>query len=109
LIYIFYFYDVDDEVEFSNIKVANFPNPVVTQTTIAFSSPKPIRYSSVTIYNVKGQLVKTLETLNENSPTERYAVWDGTDMNGKNVRNGIYFYKIEVDGASQVEKMMLAR
>lgn len=105
----FYFYDVDDEVEFSNIIATNFPNPVVTQTTIAFSSHKPIKFSSVTIYNAKGQLVKTLETLNENSPTERYTVWDGTDMNGKNVSNGIYFYKVVIDGAMQVQKMMLSR
>lgn len=105
----FYFYDVDDEVEFSNIIATNFPNPVVTQTTIAFSSPKPIMYSSVTIYNAKGQYVKTLESQNGISPTDRYAFWDGTDMNGKNVNSGIYLYKVDIDGVMQVQKMMLSR
>ena len=105
----FYFYDVDDDVEFSNIKVTNFPNPVVTQTNISFSSTKPIRYSSVTIYNAKGQYVKTLESQNGITPTEGYAVWDGTDMNGKNVRNGIYFYKVDIDESLQINKMLLTR
>ena len=100
----------DVDIVHSNISdTSNTPNPFSLRTQISFSSKKPIRNSSVTIYNVRGQLVNILETLNENSPTEGYAIWDGTDMHGKNVSNGIYFYKVEINDATKIQKMMLSR
>ncbi len=105
----FYFWDVEEEPGFPNIKTVNFPNPFNSYTTISFSSKKPIHAPSVTIYNARGQLINILESQNGNSPTEGFAVWDGTDLHGNNASNGIYFYKVNIDGSSQINKMLLSR
>lgn len=87
----------------------NTPNPFSTNTCISFSSSKPLYEASVKIYNAKGQLVTTLETCEGDSPTEGYATWNGKDLNGNDVANGIYFYKVTLPEVSHVGKMLLAK
>ena len=98
------------EQEYSELfYISNTPNPFSTNTYISFSSSKPLHEASVKIYNAKGQFVTTLETHEGDSPTEGYATWNGKDLNGKDVSNGIYLYKVEIDGSAKVQKMMLTR
>ncbi|MCD6328877.1 MAG: T9SS type A sorting domain-containing protein [Candidatus Cloacimonetes bacterium] len=102
------FNDVD--IVHSNISAtSNTPNPFSEGTQIRFSSRQPIRNSSVTIYNAKGQYVTTLESQNGTNPTEGYATWNGKDLHGNSVANGIYFYKVTSTEVSHIGKMLLAR
>ena len=87
----------------------NYPNPFTTSTTISFSHSKPVVDASVNIYNIKGQLVKTLEINSTEKPTVGYANWDGKDSAGHDVANGIYFYKVNVDDSEYINKMILTR
>ena len=85
--------------------LGNYPNPFNPSTTIAFLLPE---YSAVrvTIYNLKGQLVKNL--LNSDLPAGKHCIfWDGKDYNELPAASGIYFYKIEGCGKSLVSKMLM--
>ncbi|HEX38147.1 MAG TPA: T9SS type A sorting domain-containing protein [Candidatus Cloacimonetes bacterium] len=92
----------------ASLTLRNVPNPFFESTKIQFSSSVGVKNATVTIYNTKGQLVKTIDGIAD-SPTAGYAYWDGTDNQGNDVANGIYLYKVETNGASIAKKMMLNR
>ena len=76
-----------------------YPNPFNPQTTIEFMLPSGYGAELETwvgIYNLNGQLVRTLvsESL---SPGVFQTVWDGTDASGQQVASGIYLYAIRVE------------
>ena len=92
-----------------NIKLHNnYPNPFNPNTNISFSIPEDSKVI-ISIYNIKGQKVKTLT----DSKFERgihKLIWDSKDSNGKSVSSGIYFYKLDVNGKSKaVRKMLLLK
>jgi len=75
--------------------INNYPNPMQSQTTISFSIQEQ-NTIDLSIYNIKGQLVKTL--INDNREKGTHSIiWEGTDDNGKSVSSGIYYYKLNVD------------
>jgi hypothetical protein len=60
------------------------------------------------IYNVKGQLVRTL--LDETRPAgESTIAWDGADNTGARVAAGMYFYRGEVGGTRFDEKLVMVK
>ncbi|MCK4694188.1 MAG: T9SS type A sorting domain-containing protein, partial [Candidatus Cloacimonetes bacterium] len=60
------------------------------------------------IYNIKGQLVKSL--VNNKLEAGNYsATWNGRDSNGNQVCSGIYFYKLRADNLQEVKKMVLLK
>ncbi len=99
----------DDPVApaYSNLLQQNYPNPFNPETTISFDLPQgsPVNLS---IYNVKGQLVKTLADGEHGFGRHSY-VWSGTDNSGNNVSSGLYFYRLTTNGHSESRKMMLLK
>ena len=94
-------------VHSNSLNCKNFPNPFNPNTTISFSIPKDSKVN-LSIYNIKGQKVKTLA--NELKPTgEHYAIWDGRDFYGNRVSSGIYFYKLKAGDFQKVKKMILLK
>lgn len=85
----------------------NYPNPFNLQTTIKYYLFKGSRVE-LSIYNIKGQKVKTLvdgfQTIGFQSIT-----WDGTDKNGEAVASGIYFYRVKTDFSEESRKMVLMK
>ena len=85
----------------------NRPNPFNPETVIEFSLPTTGEIS-LRIYNVAGQLVRTL--VSGTTPAGYYQVrWDGRDANGSNVSSGVYFYKIDTKNFSETRKMLLVK
>ena len=85
----------------------NFPNPFNPETTISFNMPKG-GFANLSIYNTKGQLVKTL--INGMTPVgDHRSVWDGKDSKGSSVASGLYFYKLNANGRTETRKMMLMK
>jgi hypothetical protein len=105
----------DSEEEHTNVPKSiklfqNYPNPFNPATSIQFivNSGKSPLHTSLKIYNVRGQLVKTL--VDEDKTGGNYAIlWDGRDESGKTVSSGIYFYKLTVGSSSEVKKMVLLK
>ncbi|MCK4653273.1 MAG: T9SS type A sorting domain-containing protein [Candidatus Cloacimonetes bacterium] len=92
----------------SNLR--NYPNPFNPETTIEFSIKLDSKVE-LSIYNIKGQKVRTLHPFPnpDLSGGTRSVIWNGKDSNNKSVASGIYFYKIKVGDFQKVRKMILLR
>jgi M6 family metalloprotease-like protein len=86
----------------------NYPNPISRgATTIKYALKDPGR-TTLRIYNVMGQEVRTL--VDGEQPPNFYAVtWDGRNGRGKAVANGVYFYKLTSGEFSDTKKMSVVR
>ena len=62
------------------------------EMTISFSVFKVDKPAKVTIYDLRGEMIKELESASGNS-----YVWDGRESSGKRVAPGIYVCQIHVD------------
>jgi hypothetical protein len=88
----------------------NYPNPFNPSTTITFEIPAQSYQPDVdvAIYDVTGQLVKTL--FNGTLSDGVYQLqWDGTQNNGLPAPSGIYFVQLRSGFLSQTKKMILNR
>jgi len=85
----------------------NYPNPFNPQTTIAFSL-KERGAVSLKVYNVAGELVRTLISENRDKGAQS-KVWDGRNDTGQPVSSGVYFYKLVTNNFSQTKKMVLLK
>jgi len=107
-------YSIDGEIQVSvddnlissmNIDLSNHPNPFNPSTTIEFS----IQHNSkveLSIYNIKGQKIKTLAQ-NEFEKGSHSITWNGDDEFNNPVGSGIYYYKLNVDGKTEAVKKCL--
>jgi hypothetical protein len=86
----------------------NYPNPFNPTTTITYTLAERADVS-LRIYNVAGQLIRTL--VNETgSPGEVHtATWDGRNDAGQSVSSGVYFYRLTAGSYVQTKKMVLLK
>lgn len=97
----------EDEVPKANKLSQNFPNPFNPTTTIKFDV-RAKGHVSLKIYNVAGQLVKTM--VNEVMDAGSYSKeWTGTNNAGVKVASGVYFYSFEAENFKATKKMVLLR
>jgi hypothetical protein len=85
----------------------NFPNPFNLTTTIEYYLPFGTMVN-IKIYNIAGQSVRTLVSSSQKEGSYE-VIWDGCDDNGQIVSSGIYFYRLEIGGSSQMRKMLLLK
>ncbi len=87
----------------------NFPNPFNPDTTIKYDLAESADIT-LQIYNVLGQVVRTL-VASEAQNAGRYQIrWNGMDDRGVPVSSGVYFYEISAEGKfQQVQKLMLLK
>jgi hypothetical protein len=90
-----------------NSLAQNFPNPFNPSTTIKFDL-KDKGFVTLKVYNVAGELVRTL--VNGMKDAGAYTIpWNGMNDRGGAVASGIYFYKMETKDFSQTKKMVMLR
>lgn len=87
--------------------VTNYPNPFNPTTTISFKLAQATNVE-IGIYNLKGQLVRTL-LKDSKSAGLHHEIWNGLDAQGKGVGSGIYFYRINADHETRSGKMILIK
>lgn len=75
------------------INLRNYPNPFNPSTTFLFNIPSTSSLVSLTIYNLKGQIIKTFNV----SVSEGAVTWNGTDRNERPVSSGLYLYQLNID------------
>ena len=80
----------------------NYPNPFNPNTNIQFQILKH-GHVTISVYNSLGEQVATLVDGNMNSGTH-HVTFDAADFS-----SGIYYYRIQADGYSQVKKMLLLK
>jgi len=97
----------DDLMITSTILHNNYPNPFNPQTTISFDvkEPAPVR---IDIYNLKGQIIRTL--VNEIKTSGHYTIiWNGKDQNGNGVASGVYHYRMQAGKYKSIRRMLLMK
>ena len=98
--------DINNPALVNSLK-GNYPNPFNPETTIKFSTAKDSKVS-LKIYNIKGQLVKTL--INENMNAGKHQIiWKGKNNNNKSVSSGVYLYRLKSNKYVSVKKAILLK
>ena len=117
-------------VEMNNHSTFNGPSPVYVDgptppvlpeyTTMQNAYPNPFRAGdgttinvdvkagdtgTVTIYNILGQVVKTVPVIQGKNDI----FWNGRDSKGNLCGNGIYFYKLSTNSLNQTKKMVIVK
>lgn len=90
----------------NDVKISNYPNPFNPTTNIKLNLAKKQRVS-LSVYNVKGQLVKTL--INNEITESKNILWNGVDNSGQSVSSGIYFYRLNTENKTISKKMLLLK
>jgi len=86
----------------------NYPNPFNPQTKINFAVSKPGNVD-VRVFNVRGELVKTLTNTNY-AQGMHTITWDGMTESGKKTSSGVYYIRANTPGATpSVIKAVLAQ
>ena len=85
----------------------NYPNPFNPSTTIAFDLAKAGNVK-LSVYNVKGQLVRRLTHANLPGGSHR-VTWNGVDESNRPVASGIYYYRLETRDYTKTNKMLLMK
>ena len=100
---------VEDEiVTAKNLNLNNYPNPFNPSTTISFNVLSGTHDTEISIFNIKGQKIKTL--IKEKMTVDTHSVtWNGKDDSGRNVASGVYFYQLKNGSISDSKKMILMK
>ncbi|MDZ7264570.1 MAG: S8 family serine peptidase [candidate division KSB1 bacterium] len=85
----------------------NYPNPFNPQTTIAFDLPQP-GMVDLKIYNIKGEMVRTLLARNLAAGSYRLQ-WLGDDERGLPMASGIYFCRLSNGDLTETRKLILLK
>lgn len=85
----------------------NYPNPFNPETSISYEIASD-GLAKIEIFNLKGQLVKTLVNETKVSGPHK-VVWNGTDKYGRKVASGLYQYRLTTSEGSITKKMMLMK
>jgi len=86
---------------------ANHPNPFNPKTEIRFTVHRE-GAGSMRIYNVQGELVRTLAE-GHMTVGEHVLSWSGETQMGKRAPSGVYFYHFELNGQGETRKMVLLK
>jgi hypothetical protein len=101
-----------DAVGLSTALFQNFPNPFNPETWIPFELAQDAKVT-ISIYNVKGQLIRTLDLSNQKAGfyvrKDRAAYWDGRDDKGEKVASGVYFYTLRAGDFTATRKMVIMK
>ncbi len=97
----------DDAVAAFDCSLNVYPNPFNPSTRVSFSLDRTTDVS-LAIYNVRGQLVRTL--LSRKMEAGEHSVeWHGDDISGKSLGSGVYFLSMNADRYVSVKKMLLLK
>jgi hypothetical protein len=83
------------------------PNPFTNGTVIGFSLAEAADVE-IDIYSVNGRLVRSIFAGRADAGAHN-AAWDGCDSRGSRVARGVYFCRMEVQGFSATEKVVVLR
>ncbi len=86
----------------------NFPNPFNPSTKIRFSLPQPEKVR-LEIYDIQGNLIRSLVDYELYNAGNYETEWNGTDNFGNKVTSGIYFAKMQAGKFAQTKKMTLVK
>ncbi len=100
--------DIPDPVYVTALQ-NNYPNPFNPETVIQYSLRDDVERTELKIYNIRGQLIRTLIAGIPHQKGEYGVTWDGKNDFGRPVTSGIYFYRMTTPSFDQINKMLLMK
>jgi len=95
---------INSEIIIDNkYSISVFPNPFKSETEIYYSFPENIQQATIEIYNIKGQIVKQITDIRNQTSVS----WNGSNFDNRNVSSGIYLYQLNIDGKTKAFKKCL--
>ncbi|MEE9554672.1 MAG: exo-alpha-sialidase [candidate division Zixibacteria bacterium] len=86
----------------TNIYIESYPNPFNANTIITYIG---IEGSDIQIYNITGQLIKSIKTTGK----EGVFIWDATDDTEQPVSSGLYFIRAKTSQGYTSKKILYLR
>jgi hypothetical protein len=86
---------IDDPAVPAVTSVSVYPNPSMGNVSFSIQTKSNVP-ALMSVYNVKGQLVKQFNTITD-AIGNAILFWDGTDNQGRKVDSGVYYYRLEAD------------
>ena len=102
----------DHGIPLTTKALQNYPNPFNPDTWIPYrlAVDAPV---TITIYNLKGQLIRTIALGNQKAGVYvtkgKAAYWDGRDDVGEKVGSGVYFYTLQAGEFVATRKMLIVK
>lgn len=81
------------------------PNPFRSGTTLIVELTHDARVEAV-IYDVSGRRVRTLVD-RELAAGTQFLGWDGIDDKGRRAGSGLYFYRVQAGGLTEIRKLLI--
>jgi len=92
--------------------LANYPNPFNPETWIPYRLAEGA-FVTLTIYDLSGQVVRTLDVGRQNASTyenrSKAIYWDGRNELGQRAASGVYFYHLSAGDYSATRKMLILK
>jgi hypothetical protein len=90
--------------------LTNYPNPFNPSTTISFDLNNVLNGQyELSIYNLKGQKVRSYPINSLTHQPINSVIWNGNDENNKSVASGIYFAKLKIGDQTLSRKLLLIK
>ncbi len=95
-----------------SVLLQNYPNPFNPETWLPYQLAQDAEVT-ISIYNIKGQLVRTLLMGNRGAGVyvmkDKAAYWDGRDNKGEKAASGVYFYTLRAEDFSATRRMLIVK
>jgi hypothetical protein len=76
----------------------NYPNPMSSATEFFFDLSAPAEWAEMQIFTLSGKLIKRIPSYNLAVGRNRGIRWDGRDLDGDRVAEGVYIYRLTARG-----------
>ena len=90
----------------------NYPNPFNPETWLPYQLAQDADVT-ISIYNIKGQLIRTLHLGSKNAGVyttkDRAAYWNGRDSSSQPVASSAYFYTLQTGEFRSTRKMVIVK
>ncbi|OQX95560.1 hypothetical protein B6I21_04800, partial [candidate division KSB1 bacterium 4572_119] len=100
------------ESELKIFSLLNYPNPFSNNTFFTFHLTQPVEKLSIKIYTTSGRQIHKIESYSLEAGYQQI-FWDGLDMDGDVLANGVYLYKVIArsgqEQAEKIEKVVVMR
>jgi hypothetical protein len=94
------------------VLLPNYPNPFNPGTWLPYKLAKDSDII-IKVYNVSGQLIRTLDLGNQNTgfylTKAKAPYWDGRDSEGSKVSSGVYYYTLQAGDFKATRKMVIIK
>jgi hypothetical protein len=99
--------NADEQVPALKAELSAYPNPFNPSSVISYSLPKT-GFADLALYNIKGQLVKTL--LSEIAPAGSHTIrFNALDNDGKNIASGVYLMRLKHPNGTITKKITVLK